>query len=142
MSDWAWWLIAAVVLGIGEMATGGTFFLAPFAVGALIASIAAVIGVGSAVQLVFFLVFSAAVFAFLRPIARRHMSMPPQLRTGTAALVGKRAEVLEPISRNSGSIRLENEIWTARPYDEDEVIEAGKQVHVMQIKGATALVSE
>jgi len=70
------------------------------------------------------------------------MSMPAQLRTGTAALVGKRAEVLEPISRNGGSIRLENEIWTARPYDEDELIEVGKQVHVMQIKGATALVSE
>jgi membrane protein implicated in regulation of membrane protease activity len=142
MSDWAWWLIAALVLGVGETASGGTFFLAPFAVGALVASVAAVVGLPGVVQLVFFLLISVGVFAFLRPIAKRHMSMPAQLRTGTAALVGKRADVLEPISRNGGSIRLENEVWSARPYDEDEVIEAGKQVHVMQIKGATALVSE
>ena len=142
MSDWAWWLIAAVVLGVGEMASGGTFFLAPFAVGALVASIAAVLGLAGVVQLVFFLMISVGVFAFLRPIAKRHMQMPAQLRTGTAALVGKKAVVLEPISRDSGSVKLENEVWTARPYDEDEVIEVGKQVHVMQIKGATALVSE
>jgi len=142
MSDWAWWLIAAVVLGVGEMASGGTFFLAPFAVGALIASIAAVAGLGGVVQLVFFLLISGGVFAFLRPIARRHMTMPAQLRTGTAALVGQKATVLEPISREGGSVRIGGEVWSARPYDEDELIEVGKRVHVMQIKGATALVSE
>jgi membrane protein implicated in regulation of membrane protease activity len=142
MSDWGWWIIAAVILGTGEVTTGGAFFLAPFAVGAIGATIAAAAGLGGIFQLLIFLGISGATFAFVRPIARRHMSMPAQLRTGTAALVGKKATVLEPIDRHSGTIRLEGEVWSARPYDEDELIEVGKQVHVMQIKGATALVSE
>ena len=33
-------------------------------------------------------------------------------------------------------------MWTARSYDEDEVLEPGARVQVMQIQGATALVSE
>ena len=38
MDPWVFWLIAAVVLAIGEIATMG-FFLAPFAAGALVASL-------------------------------------------------------------------------------------------------------
>ena len=34
---WRWiWLIAAVVFGVGEMAVAGSFFLAPFAIGATV----------------------------------------------------------------------------------------------------------
>jgi len=142
MSDWGWWIIAAVILGTGEMATGGGFFLAPFAIGAVAATIGGLVGVAGGIQLAIFLAVSAVTFGLVRPIAKRHLTMPPQLRTGTAALVGKHATVLEPIDRHNGSIRLEGEIWSARPYDEDETIEPGKQVQVMQIKGATALVSE
>jgi membrane protein implicated in regulation of membrane protease activity len=142
VSDWGWWIIAAVILGTGEVTTGGAFFLAPFAVGAAAASIAGVAGLGGVFQLAIFLGVSGATFAFVRPIARRHLTMPPQLRTGTAALIGKRAEVLEPITHNSGQVRLEGEVWTARAYLDDETIEVGKHVQVMEIKGATALVSE
>jgi membrane protein implicated in regulation of membrane protease activity len=142
MSDWGWWIIAAVILGTGEVTTGGAFFLAPFAVGAIAATIGALVGIAGGIQLAVFLAVSAVTFGLVRPIAKRHLTMPPQLRTGTAALVGKQATVLEPIDRHNGSIRLEGETWTARPYDDDEVIEVGKQVQVMQIKGATALVSE
>ena len=39
-------------------------------------------------------------------------------------------------------MKLDGEIWTARAYDEDDVIEPGKRVHVIEIRGATALVSE
>ena len=142
MSDWAWWLIAAVVLGVGEMASGGTFFLAPFAVGALVASIGAVLGLAEIVQLVLFLLISGGVFVFLRPIAKRHMQMPAQLRTGTAALVGKPATVIERVDANGGCVKLDGEVWTARTYLDDEVIEPGVRVQVMEIRGATALVSE
>ena len=37
MDDWVLWLIAAVVFGVGEIATL-SFFLAPFAGGALVAA--------------------------------------------------------------------------------------------------------
>jgi membrane protein implicated in regulation of membrane protease activity len=68
----------------------------------------------------------------------------PQLRTGTAALVGRSAVVLERIANDEGvgCVRLEGEVWTARAYDEDRVFEAGTRVQVLEIRGATALVDE
>ena len=70
--------------------------------------------------------------------------MPAQIRTGTAALVGRHATVVERIANNEGvgCVKLDGEVWTARAYDEDDVIEEGRRVHVVEIRGATALVSE
>jgi membrane protein implicated in regulation of membrane protease activity len=89
-------------------------------------------------------VLTAVSFAVVRPIAKRHVRMPAQLRTGTAALVGRTAVVLEPIDNDAGhgTVRLDGETWTARSYDEDQTFAAGTRVHVMEIKGATALVSD
>jgi membrane protein implicated in regulation of membrane protease activity len=78
----------------------------------------------------------------LRPIARRHLQTPARLRTGTAALVGTRALVLERVDAHGGSVKIGGEIWTARTFDEDEVLEPGMRVDVMKIDGATALVAE
>jgi membrane protein implicated in regulation of membrane protease activity len=143
MDDWVLWLIAAVVFGIGEIATTG-FFLAPFAGGALLAAVVSALGVGAAASWIVFLVVSIALLAALRPVARRMRRMPAHLRTGTAALVGKQAMVLERIANDEGvgCVRIDGEVWTARAYDEDEVIEAGQRVHVVEIRGATALVSD
>jgi membrane protein implicated in regulation of membrane protease activity len=143
MDPWVLWLIAAVVLAIGEIATMG-FFLAPFAAGALVASLVSAAGTGTAITLVVFLLVSVAALAALRPIARSHRKMPALSRTGTAALVGRHAMVVERIANNEGvgCVKLDGEVWTARAYDEDEVIEEGKRVHVVEIRGATALVTE
>jgi membrane protein implicated in regulation of membrane protease activity len=143
MDPWVLWLIAAVVLAVGEIATMG-FFLAPFAAGALVAALISAAGAGTAISLVVFLVVSITALAALRPIARSHMRMPAQLRTGTSALVGSNATVIERIANREGvgCVRIGGEVWTARAYDEDDVIDAGRQVQVVEIRGATALVSE
>ena len=143
MDPWVIWLIAAVVFAVGEIATLG-FFLAPFAGGALVAAIVAAAGGGAAISWVVFLLVSIVLLATLRPLARSHRKMPAQLRTGTAALVGRTAMVTERISNDDGTgcVKLEGESWTARAYDEDAVIEPGRRVHVMEIRGATALVTE
>jgi membrane protein implicated in regulation of membrane protease activity len=141
MDDWVWWLVAAVAFAAGEIATLG-FFLGPFAIGALVACVVSALGAGLVVSGLLFLAASAVAFSGLRPVVRRHSRMPAQLRTNTAALVGRQAMVIEPVSQDGGSVRLEGEVWSARPYDEDERIEAGTRVHVMEIRGATALVSE
>ena len=88
--------------------------------------------------------FTALSFGIVRPIARRHLRTPPQIRTGTAALIGRPAMVLERIDNDAGvgCVRLDGEVWTARSYDEDRVFEAGTRVQVMEIRGATALVDE
>ena len=143
MDPWVLWLIAAVVLAIGEIATMG-FFLAPFSAGALVAALVSAAGTGTAITLMVFLLVSIAALAALRPIARSHRRMPALSRTGTAALVGRKAMVVERIANNEGvgCVKLDGEVWTARAYDEDEVIEEGRRVHVIEIRGAIALVSE
>ena len=141
MDEWVLWLIAAVVFAVGEVLTMG-FFLAPFAVGALAAAIVAMFGGGLVASGIAFLAVSSVAFMGLRPVARRHMRLPAELRTGTAALVGRAATVVETVNADAGSVRIDGEVWTARPYDEDETFEAGQRVQVLQIRGATALVSD
>ena len=72
------------------------------------------------------------------------MKVPPRLRTGAAALIGKQAVVLERIANDEGmgTVRIDGEVWTARSYNDDAVIERGTRVDVVEIKGATALVTE
>jgi membrane protein implicated in regulation of membrane protease activity len=141
MDEWIIWLAVACLLGLGEMHQGG-FYLAPFALGAALATIVALLGVGAPLSAVVFLAASGIVFGTLRPVARRHRRLPPSIRTGAAALVGKRALVLERIANDEGvgCVKIDSEVWTARSYDEDEVIDAGERVEVVEIRGATALV--
>jgi membrane protein implicated in regulation of membrane protease activity len=141
MDDWVWWMIAAGVFAIGEIATLG-FFLGPIAIAAVTAAIVALVGGGLAVQWIVFIAVSLASLLVLRPIAQRHLRTPSQLRTGTAALVGRQAVVLERVDRDGGQVKLAGEVWSARSYDDDETFEAGKRVEVLKIDGATALVAE
>jgi membrane protein implicated in regulation of membrane protease activity len=141
MPDWAWWLVIAAVLAGGEILTLG-FFLGPIALAAVLAALVAVAGASVPLQIGTFVAGSIASLAIVRPIARRHMRTPPQIRTGTAALIGCSALVLEQVDRDSGQIKLQGEVWSARAYDEDEVMEPGTRVEVLRIDGATALVAE
>ena len=141
MDGWVWWIIVAVVLAVGEI-TNPSFFLAPFAIGALLAAAADGLGAGVAASFVVFIATSMALLLFVRPIARRHLYSPPQIRTGTAALVGAQAQVLERIDNMEGvgCAKIAGEVWTARAFDDDRVIEPGERVQVVEIRGATALV--
>src|SRR5271166_6732072 len=114
MDAWIIWLVAACALGVGEMHQGG-FYLAPFALGAALAAVVSLLGVGTVLATVVFLLTSAIVFATLRPVARRHRRIPPAIRTGAAALVGKRSLVLERIANEEGvgCVRIDSEVWTA-----------------------------
>jgi membrane protein implicated in regulation of membrane protease activity len=143
MEDWLLWLILAVVFGVGEIATLG-FFLAPFAGGAAVAALVSAVVMPFVGSLAIFLVVSVVLLAALRPLARSHRRMPPQIRTGTAALVGKSAMVLERIANDEGvgCVRIDGEVWTARAYMDEETYEAGQRVQVVEIRGATALVTD
>ena len=125
---------------MGEIFTPGLFFLGPVAFAAVVAALAAVLGAAVWLQLVVFAAGSFASLAFLRPIARAHLRLPPALRTGAAALEGARATVLQRVDGDGGLVRIGGEEWSARPYAEGEVFEAGAQVEVAKIDGATALV--
>jgi membrane protein implicated in regulation of membrane protease activity len=142
MVAWIVWLIVAAVLGVAELMTT-TFALGIIAVGALVAAGVGALDLALPFQLLAFVVASGAGLGFVLPVARRHIKQPPLLRTGSAALVGRRASVLEEVTVHGGRVRIGGEEWSARPYDETDetlVIPVGRIVDVMQIEGATALV--
>jgi membrane protein implicated in regulation of membrane protease activity len=141
MDEWVLWMIAAGVLAVGEMFTLG-FFLGPVAIAATLAAVVALAGGPVALQWIVFTVVSLGSLFVLRPIARRHLRTPAQLRTGTAALVGATAVVIDRVDRDGGTVRLAGEVWSARSYDEDHAFEPGARVEVLKIDGATALVHE
>jgi membrane protein implicated in regulation of membrane protease activity len=143
MSGWVLWVIAAAALGIGEMLTT-SFFLAPFALGAGLAAATDAAGAGGLPAWIVFVLVSLLTLGVVRPIATAHLRTPPQIRTGSAALIGKRAIVLERIANNEGigCVKIDGEVWTARSLDDDQEIEKGTRVEVVEIRGATALVME
>jgi len=139
---WLVWVLVAVGLTVGEILTPGLFFLGPVAVAAIAASIVAAIGPGWLAQLIVFVAGAAASLAVLRPIARSHLRMPHAIRTGAAALEGSKALVLEQVDARGGRVKIGGEVWSARAYDETQVLQPGAWVEVMKIEGATALVYE
>jgi membrane protein implicated in regulation of membrane protease activity len=142
MDAWVVWVIIAAAFAVGEMLTTA-LYLAPFAVGAAAAAAASAAGAGEAVPWLLFAGIGVLLLFAFRPIARSHRHMPPQIRTGTAALVGRPGYVVEALTgpQHTGSVKIDGEVWTARAYDGED-IPAGRQVHIIEIKGAMALVSE
>jgi len=141
MGSWVVWVIVTAAFTLGELHTNA-FYLAPFAVGGAVATALAAAGAGGAVAVVAFLAAAILFLLFLRPIVVRHRKQGPVIRTGAAALIGQPAVVLERIANREGvgTVRIGGEVWTARAYMDDEVIDAGEQVEVVEIRGATALV--
>ncbi|WP_053724169.1 NfeD family protein [Streptomyces sp. WM6378] len=136
---WIWWLIGAAALGIPLVLTTMPEF-GMMAVGAVAAAIGAGFGLGPVAQVLVFVVVSVALVSVVRPIAARHRAQRPQLATGTEALKGRQAVVLERVDADGGRIKLAGEVWSARALDQDGVFEPGRQVDVVEIDGATAIV--
>lgn len=142
MAAWLAWAIAAALLAVGEIFTPGMFFLGPVALAAVVGGAAAAAGAPAWLQIVAFLAGSLASLSLLRPIARAHLRMPQAIRTGTAALEGTKATVLQRVDAHGGRVRIGGEEWSARAFMPDQVLEPGTQVEVVKIEGATALVYE
>ncbi|MFJ6936363.1 NfeD family protein [Streptomyces sp. NPDC101132] len=136
---WVWWLIGAAGLGIPLVLTAMPEF-GMFAVGALAASVTAALGAGVTGQVLVFTAVSVALIAVVRPIANRHRSQRPEFASGVDALRGRTAVVLERVDGTGGRIKLAGEIWSARTLDADASFEPGRQVDVVEIDGATAVV--
>jgi membrane protein implicated in regulation of membrane protease activity len=136
---WVWWLIGAVGLGIPLVLTAMPEF-GMLSAGAVAAAVVAAVGGGTVAQVLVFAAVSVALIAVVRPIASRHRSGGPEFSSGVDALKGRQAVVLERVDSSGGRIKLAGEVWSARPLDPDMVFEAGRQVDVVEIDGATAVV--
>ena len=134
------WLIVALALAGAEALTGDMFLLM-LSGGALAAA-------GSSSLLdwpiwadgAVFLVVSILLLVVVRPALRRRFTAGKGLPEPAKALEGKSALVLDRVARHEGQVKLDGEVWTARPLNDNDVYEPGDHVTVMQIDGATAVV--
>jgi membrane protein implicated in regulation of membrane protease activity len=140
MPAWVIWAVVAVLLALGEIFTPGLFFLGPIALAALASTVVAAAGGPIWLQVVVFGAGSFAAVGLLRPIARKHLTMPRAIRTGAAALEGAKAIVLQRVDGRGGRVKIGGEEWSARSYMPGEEFDVGTEVEVVQIQGATALV--
>jgi membrane protein implicated in regulation of membrane protease activity len=141
--EWRWvWVIATAVFAVGEMATPGSFFLAPFAIGAFVAAILAFADVSVTVEWTVFLIVSIAALAALRPVARRLDLNAVDHGVGSRRLVGTRATVLKAIpgADELGLVRLDREEWRAQSTD-GSPIPVGATVRVADVQGTRVLVA-
>jgi membrane protein implicated in regulation of membrane protease activity len=141
LEDWQAWVGLAVLLGALELFSLDLILLM-LAGGAVLGMVAAIIGLPVVAQVLVALAGSVAALALVRPSVVKRLQGGPTLVLGHDALVGRQALVIERVSAHGGQIKVGGDIWTARPYDEDLVIEPGATVDIFQIKGATALVHQ
>ena len=140
---WRWiWLVTMVVFGVGEMGAAGSFFLAPFAIGAGVAAILAFAGLGIGLEWAAFLGVSVAALAALRPIAKRLDAEGPAFGIGSGRQIGQRAQVVKEIGgeHSHGMVLLGREQWKAESLS-GQSIPAGATVTVVEVRGTRVLVA-
>lgn len=141
---WRWiWLAATGVFAVGEAALAGSFFLLPFAVGGVVATVIAFSGGGVAAQWIAFAAISLIASAALIPLRRRLDRTEPQDGVGSRRLIGQEALVLEAINAGPsavGQVRIGRESWRAESHDQSPIPE-GSTVRVVDVRGTAVVVT-
>ena len=134
------WFILMVVFLVAEVATVGLVSVW-FAVGALAATVTALLGGQLWLQAVVFAVVSGVFLALLRPFAKK-IFQPKLTKTNVDAIVGSRGVVLEEINNLApgGRVKLDAMEWSARSTGGD-VIPAGTVVCVDRVEGVKLFVT-
>lgn len=145
MSDiWYIWLILGALLIIAEIFTSG-FVLLWFGIGALVAALLALIGVGLPLQIAAFLAVSIALTVASRTIFERFLmrgSPGRELKTGMDALPGRIGVVVEASkgAMQEGAVRVFASTWRAFPAEGEEPLREGEQVEIERVEGASVYV--
>lgn len=137
-----YWLMIFIVLLIIEIFTMGLTTIW-FAGGALIAFVAGVIGFGTAVQVIVFLVVSIILLVMTRPIAVKYFNQERQ-KTNAESLIGQRALVLEDVDtlKAVGRVEINGQEWSAKTDEPDGKIPKDTIVVVEGIQGVKLIVKE
>ena len=134
------WLVVMVVFLVVEALVPGLVSLW-FAIGALAALFAAMLGAPVWLQLVWFFVVSIVALALTRPLARKYINAKVQ-PTNADALIGKECVVTEDIDniRATGAVKISGREWTARSAEDGRGFRAGDIVTVKAIEGVKLIV--
>ena len=136
------WLILLGVFLIVEAITAGLATIW-FAGGALISAIAAYMGATLNMQIFLFIVISALLLIFTRPLAMRYFTQDIQ-KTNADSLIGKTAVVIQPVNNLSqtGQVRIHDIEWMARTEEDGVVISENSLVQIERIEGVKLIVKE
>ena len=136
------WLIAMAVFLIVEGIVPGLVSIW-FALGALAALIAAMVGAPLWLQLVWFVLVSIAALALTRPLARKYVNgrVTP---TNADRILGRECVVRETIDnlRGTGAVAVDGKVWTARMLNENETAREGETVIARRIDGVKLIVEK
>lgn len=133
-------LVAGILLAAAEMLTGDFTLLMLGGAALVTAAVGGVAGTSVVVDAVVFGVSAVALLFLVRPMLLRRFAVPPPTATNVHALPGKTAKVLEAVDEETGRVRIEGEVWSARSFDPTERFAEGETVYVMRIDGAHAVV--
>lgn len=135
---WQIWLIIAGLFFIGEIITVG-FLIFWFGVGALLAMIVSFFTPNIIIQTSVFVISSAILLFATKPFVKKFVDVKPT-KTNAYSIIGKKALVIKEINSHSvGQIKIKGEVWSAEA-ENDETIEEGSEVEIVQIKGVKAIV--
>ncbi|MFT9055455.1 MAG: NfeD family protein [Ethanoligenens sp.] len=140
-SNLLFWLIVVIVLVVIELATIQLVAIWP-ALGGVVAMLAASFDQPLLVQFLLFLIVSAVLLIFTRPLLRRFVRTPPKTFTNADRLIGREAVVCERIDNlaETGAVIVSGVTWTARS-DSGIAIPDGAKVCIERIEGVKLIVS-
>lgn len=133
-----WWLILAVLLGIGEIIMPGVFLIWIALAAALTGLLTMLTGGPVVLQLLIFAVASVAIawvgrrWYLQNPVA----SSDPLLNDRAARLIGQTVIVAEPITHGRGRVKVGDSVWSASGPDAPE----GAAVTVTGVKDGVLVV--
>ncbi|HEY2225252.1 NfeD family protein [Actinomycetospora sp.] len=133
------WAIAGVVLVVAEVLSGELVLLM-LGVAALGTAAASAAGVPLGPDLAVFAVLSVLFVLVARPAVHRRLRVHDPVNTGTRALLGTHGEVVDAVAAGAGTVLLRGSLWSARSLHDDDLA-AGTAVVVVEISGATAVVT-
>ncbi|HKR18312.1 NfeD family protein [Rhizorhapis sp.] len=110
-----WWLILAVLLGIGEIISPGVFLIWVAAAAAFTGLVTILTGVPPAAQLLIFAATSLVSAWFGRRwyLGNPVQSADPLLNDRAARLIGRTVTVAEPIVHGRGRVTVGDSVWPA-----------------------------
>ena len=134
------WLMLFAMFLVAEVLTAGLVSIW-FCAGSLIAMFVARAGAPMYIQVVVFILVSAVLFVCTRPFAKHVLKMKNE-PTNLDRIIGETVYVTEDIDNinETGAIKHDGKVWTARSTDSSVVFKSGELVKVVRIEGVKVLV--
>lgn len=139
---WIFWLIAAGIFFIIEMATIG-FLVFWLGIGSLLAMVTSFITDSILIQVIVFVITSTLLLIFTRPLVNKFIKIPKEVKTNAYSIIGKKGIVVKEINNieGDGQIKVDGEVWSAKS-NEDEIIPKDTEIEIVDIDGVKAVVQK